>query len=153
MTQHGFRRSRWSVALVLLLAGLVRPALADVTLRDAWVAEPPPGALSTAAFGVLTNDGPEIAELVAASSPACERVEMHRTTHREGIAGMERLERITLAPGETLRFEPGGAHWMLIRPRPLAPGDEVELTLELADGSQVRLRLPVERRGAAPHHH
>jgi copper(I)-binding protein len=153
MTQRVFQRSRWSVAFALLLGALVRPALADVVLQGAWVAEPPPGALSTAAFGVLTNEGPEVAEVVAASSPACERVEMHRTTEREGVVGMEQLDRITLAPGETVRFEPGSLHWMLIRPRPLAQGEEVELTLELADGSQVRLRLPVERRGAAPHNH
>jgi len=153
MTPRGFQRRAWSVALVLLALGLVRPAFADVTLRDAWVAEPPPGALTTVAYGVLTNAGPDVVEIVAASSPACERVEMHRTTHREGVVGMEPLDRITLAPGESVHFEPGATHWMLIRPRALAHGDEVELTLELADGSRVRLRLPVERRGTAPHHH
>ena len=153
MMQRWRRVRCWSLAIAVVLAALARPALADVTLREAWVAEPPPGALSTAAFGVLTNEGPEVAELVAMSSPACERVEMHRTTHREGIARMERLDRIALAPGEALRFEPGATHWMLIRPRPLEHGDELELTLEFADGSRIELRLPVRRRGAEPHHH
>jgi len=153
MRRIGSRRRRRAAVLAALLVALVRPALADVTASEAWVAEPPPGALTTAAFGVLTNEGSAPAELVAVTSPACERVEMHRTTHREGVVGMEPVERVALPPGETVRFEPGGLHFMLIRPRALAPGEEVELTLELADGRRIELRLPVRRRGSEPPHH
>ena len=42
--------------------------------------------------------------------------------------------------GESLAFERGGYHLMLIGPAKLRAGDEVEITLELGDGSKGVLR-------------
>ena len=53
---------------------------------------------------------------------------------------------LALAPGATLRFEPGGLHLMLMRPlRPLAAGDVARLRLVLADGRRVYAEFPVRR--------
>ena len=146
----------WILAVAVAVAGLAGPVRADVTLRDGWVAETPPGAMATGAYGVLRNDGDRAVVLVGLSSPACEEAEMHRTTHEGGVARMERIASLTLQPAEEIRFEPGGRHWMLMRPRKLSGGDEVEIILEFADGEKVAVRLPVRARAEAaakPHDH
>ena len=149
-TGAGF--ARWCPALLALAVCTAAAARADVALREGWVAETPPAALATAAYGVLANGSDEAIELVGVSSPACERVEIHRTIDAGGVARMERVERLALAAGEEVRFEPGGMHWMLIRPRSLASGEEVAIVLEFADGSRSELRLPVRSHGHhAPH--
>lgn len=142
------------------LAALVLSALAigcevssEFGVRDAWIAEPPPGAAAAAGYLTLDNPGRAPRVLVGATSPACERVELHRTRVVEGVARMEPLEQLEVPPGGSVRLEPGGAHLMLMRPKPLEAGAIVPLELRLADGTRVQLELPVRRRGDHAHDH
>lgn len=136
--------SGW-IALLLATAVIVADARAELELRDGWVAEPPPGAQTTAAYGVLANTGDEPIDLVGFTSPACDRVELHRTSYRGDVARMERISRFRLPAGDTLRLEPGGIHLMMIRPQPLAAGDRALLFVELGDKSRSEFALPVRR--------
>lgn len=63
---------------------------------------------------------------------------MHRSTEKDGMAGMEPVLRLEVAPGETLNFAPGGYHLMLMkRLVPLAIGEKVNVTLLFADGAHL----------------
>lgn len=143
------------LAAALLASGtlLASSAGADLTLRDGWVAEPPPSALATAAFGTLANDGDDPVVIVGATSPSCERVEIHRSVDEGGVARMERIDRLEVPPGVERVFAPSGLHWMLIRPAEIRAGDEVVIRVEHADGASTQLRLPVRRHGEHDAHH
>ncbi len=113
---------------------------ADVSVRDAWVREAPPGAAMMAGYMVLQNKTSRSQVLVAASSSSFETVMIHRTIAKEGMTGMEHAPQIELLPKASLLFAPGGYHLMLLHPkRTLHAGDRVDITLEFRGG----LVLPV----------
>lgn len=134
-----------SAAASWLLAGPV-PAAADVAVRDPWIAEAPPGAMSAAAFMVLENDGAEPRSAIAAESPACERIEFHSSEMEGGIARMREQSSLTVPAGGRLALEPGGTHLMLIRPAALRAGDRVQITLEWDDGEKLAVEAIVRER-------
>jgi len=127
-----------SVAL-LLAAGLTACSSADegagLAVTDAWVKASDEA--MTGVFGTLVNDGPKDAVVVAASSPAAARVELHTTaTGGDGSMVMTPVDGGFVVPaGGTHVLEPGADHIMLMElVGPLEPGDEVELSLKTADG-------------------
>ena len=152
-----------------LLAGALAPAVtaqetapgAGVTalgLDEAWVRALPPTQKTTAAYLTLTNRGGAAIEIVGASAGIAEQVEIHTTTEIEGYMRMERLQRLSLAPGETLRLAPGGTHLMLLGlERMPLPGESVELCLQPAAGPAVCTDADVRRSEsdspAHDHHH
>lgn len=147
-------RLRGAIAALALAGGLAAgPAPADVTVQDAWIAEPPPGAPAAAGYLTLVNPGEAPRALVAAASPACERVELHRTRVVDGVARMRPLERLEVPPGGSARLEPGGAHLMLMRPQGLKVGQTVLLELRFADGERLEVQAPVRRREGHGHSH
>lgn len=108
----------------------------DVTVSDTWV-KAVDGEM-TAAFGVLDNSGDADATLVAASTPAAARVEIHEVVMGEGgeMVMQPKEGGVVVSAGSSVTLEPGGDHLMLMDVTgPIEPGDEVALTLEFADGS------------------
>jgi hypothetical protein len=72
------------------------------------------------------------------------RAELHTVVTQGGRSTMQRVERLAIAAGEEVRFQPGGYHVMLTRPDPpLAVGDTVELRAMFARADTVVLRAPV----------
>ena len=140
----------WLAGLWLLAAAV--PAAADVEVRDPWIAETPPGAMSAAAFMVLANDGTEPRLVVRAASPACERIEFHRAERDGDIALMREQKSLGVPADGHLTLEPGGTHLMLIRPTELRAGDRVAIDLELANGENLAVEAVVRRRGPHGNH-
>ncbi len=139
-------------ALVLAVAAAAGPA-PRLAVEGAHVRAAPPGAPVLAGYLTLRNTGGGPAVITGASSPDFDRVEIHRTTVRDGVARMEPVPRLEIAPGAAVRLEPGGMHLMLIGPRrKLRPGDRVRLTLRLGDGTERTLELPVRRMGGGAMH-
>ena len=106
-----------------------------LTLTDPWVKAADEG--MTGLFGTLVNDTDEDVLLVAGTSPAAARVELHTTAMGEdGSMVMTPVEDGFVVPANgTHTLEPGAAHIMLMElAEPLEPGAEVELHLETADG-------------------
>lgn len=92
----------------------------------------------TGAFGILANNGTEDIRVVAATSPAAASVELHETVAGpDGTFTMaETTDGFVIAAGSEFALEPGANHLMLMGLKePLLAGDEVAITLELADGS------------------
>lgn len=136
-------RWRHPVFVCLISALALVPAAgkaADVSVRDAWIREAPPGMSVMAGYMELRNDSSRPQALVAASSSGFRSVMMHRTVTRDGMARMEHLSQIELAPGASAVFAPGGNHLMLMNPeQTLRAGDAVVIKLEFRGG----LVLPV----------
>lgn len=131
--------ARSLAAIALTLAAMNTPAEGPpVLVEDAWVRAAPPSAEMLAGFMTLTNRSDRIHVLVGADSPDFREVSIHRTRIEDGMARMRPVEGVELLPGESVVFEPGGLHLMLVGPeRPLSPDDEVRLVLHLEDGSQL----------------
>lgn len=125
-------------------------ALPDkLTVSDAWVrattgTQDPS---MTAAFMVIGNGTDEDVRLTSASSPVSDMVQIHEMT-RDADGGMvmqEAPDGVTVRAGKEQMLAPGGFHVMLMNlTDELAPGDEVDLTLEFSNGSKVDVTAPVK---------
>ncbi len=127
-----------TLAVGLSACGAEDGAGGALTLSDAWVKAADEG--MTGVFGTLVNDGGDDVVLVAGSTPAAGRVELHTTARGEdGSMVMTPVEDgFTVTAGGTHVLEPGADHIMLMElTGPLEPGDEVELHLQTADGEAI----------------
>jgi copper(I)-binding protein len=124
------------IALCLLPA--VALAAEPLTIEDAWVRALPPTQPTTAAYMTLTNPGAGPVEVRGASAEITDRVEIHTVEEVDGMMRMRQLPSLTVAAGETVALEPGGAHLMLFGLDHMpAPGESVRLCLQLASGEEV----------------
>lgn len=102
----------------------------------------------TAIFGTLVNESTEDIEVVGFTSSIDAGVnEIHETVDGQ----MREMEEPLIIPaGESVTLEPGGAHFMLMDvSEPVMAGDEITLTVELADGSTEEFDdIPVRTIGA-----
>lgn len=102
----------------------------------------------TAIFGTLVNESTEDIEVVGFTSSVDAGVnEIHETVDGQ----MREMEEPLIIPaGESVTLEPGGDHFMLMDvSEPVMAGDEITLTVELADGSTEEFDdIPVRTIGA-----
>jgi len=144
---------RWTLrvtlqrALLVAICGLFSAgsALAGVEVKEAWVAEPPPGAMSAAGFMQLHNPDSRARTLLQARSPICKHIEFHQSIVENNIARMDEVDQIVIEPNSTFTLELGGYHLMLIRPEALHVGDRVKLELEFDGGEQVVVEAEVRK--------
>jgi copper(I)-binding protein len=134
-------------------------SLADEMLhwRDAWVRGLPPGAAVTAAYGSLMNHGSETVTIVNLTSTTGAEAQMHDVIADGDQRQMVRLNAVDIAPGESLVFEPGGRHIMLLGITD-APeeGSDLALCAVSARGTEACTRAQVTRQApeeTQPHGH
>ncbi len=117
-----------STAVAIAATSLVLPALAQVTVTDAWVRGTVPAQKATGAFMKLTSK--DDAKLVAAASPAAKIVEVHEMTMKDNVMQMRAVDAVPLPAGKPVEFKPGGYHVMFIDlVKPLEKGASVPITL------------------------
>ena len=125
------------VALLLAAAGAAH-ADGRLTVHDAWVRAIPPGASMTAGYATLSNDGDAPVSILTAQSDTFRNVSLHETIVDKDIAKMREVHRLVVAPGRTVKLEPGGYHLMLMSPRhDIRVGDKVGVTFLMQDGQRI----------------
>jgi copper(I)-binding protein len=129
----------------------------EAAVSAAWVRATAPGQES-AAVSLHIRTGAD-ARLVAASSPAAGRVEIHLMKHENGMMVMREAESLALPAGQDVAIE-AGSHLMLVGlKQPLKAGDTVQLalTVEYADRRREVITVTAEVRpvsaGHDMHHH
>lgn len=135
------------------------PALAgDIMVKDPYARSSGKSAKSGAAFMMLMNQGDTDDRLIAASSDAAARVELH--THKENADGvmqmMEVKEGFPIPAGGMHGLQRGGDHVMLMGlTAPLEQGDIVTLTLTFEKAGDMTIEVPVDldRQPAKGHNH
>jgi periplasmic copper chaperone A len=133
-------------ALLLLLALVATPAMSQITIADAWTRATAPGAKVGAGYMVIRNASKAADKLVAASSPAAQKVETHVTVKDGDIFRMREVKGYDISAGGAFELKPGGAHLMLVNLKaPLKEGDKVPLTLRFERAGEVRTELRVGR--------
>ncbi|AOE91367.1 copper chaperone PCu(A)C [Ralstonia pseudosolanacearum] len=138
-----------SLRLAVLAAGAFASAaaLAQVTVRDAWVRGTVPGQTATGAF--MTLQAADGARLVGISTPAAARAEIHEMKMEGDVMRMRAIPALPLPKGEAVQLKPGGYHVMLQDlKQPLAKDATVPLTLkvELADHRIVEQKVDAKVR-------
>jgi len=114
-------------------------AESEVTIADTWVkatvgTEDPS---MTAAFGVVTNHTGKDLTIVSATNDVTDRTELHEMAMVDGAMVMRPIAGgIPIPANGTTTLAPGGLHVMIMDAKtPIAPGDDVHVTLTLSDGS------------------
>lgn len=135
--------------ITLALSALVFTSLAwahqpPLEVQHGFVRAVPPTSEVSAAFMQLHNPHDRPVRLVHATSPASEVVELHTHTQVDGVMQMRRIDTIEVPAQGVTHLQPGGLHLMLIGlKQPLRRDQQVEIQLELEDGSLIELSLPV----------
>ena len=105
-------------------------------------------AMAGAAFMTITSHG-AADRLVAFSSPACTRPELHTHINDNDVMRMRQVEAIDVPAGGSAVLKPGGLHLMLIDlTGRLVEGETVEVTLVFETAGEVTVRVPIKGPGA-----
>jgi copper(I)-binding protein len=135
----------------IVLAVLAWPAAAQqfqfgpLVIEHPWSRATASGMPMGAAYLSITNTGKAADVLLAASTPAAARVEMHQTTIVDGISRMRPLAEVAIAPGSTVKIEPGGIHLMLVDLKaPLEKDRQIPLDLTFRRAGKITVMIRVE---------
>lgn len=139
MSRNG--SARW-LAGVALLAGCGNGG--DLTVHRPWIlmaSQDPP---MLAGYAVIENGTAAPVTVEEFTSPAFERVSLHRTVIENGQARMHPVDTLTVPAGGRAEMSPGGMHLMLMHPGDsLAPGDRVRIDFRLADGRLLEVEFTI----------
>ena len=122
--------------LLSILAGC-SSGEAPLVATDVVVNVPPPGMKMSAGYLTLQNNTSEPITITRISSPQFGSVEMHETVTRDGISRMVALDEVRIPAGQSVHFEPGGKHLMLMRPA----GELSAVSLEFYSGANMILAV------------
>ncbi|MEM9223939.1 MAG: copper chaperone PCu(A)C [Pseudomonadota bacterium] len=145
---------------IIIAAALIAPlafahdySINGVTIDHPWSRATPPGAKVAAGYMQLVNNTDAPVTLLGGSADFAE-VELHDTSVKDGVMTMVmRPDGITVAPGDTVTFEPGGLHIMFTRLKePLAEGETRSAVLDFGDAGKVAVDFNVAAMGATHHH-
>ncbi|MCA8889476.1 MAG: copper chaperone PCu(A)C [Parvularculaceae bacterium] len=111
----------------------------SVVVLDGWLRAQPNADAMTAAYFNLRNCTDKPLTITGVSTAAAGRAEIHQTSRdANGLVSMAPAGDIPVNPGETVVFEPGGLHAMLMMlTGPINPDDQTTLTVELGEEKSV----------------
>ena len=143
------------LCLFLALSVSSQAELDGLEIRHARVNTTIPGMQTTAAYFELVNNTNEAVILESASSDIANRVELHEHKMHEGLMRMRQVqEGISIGAGETIRFEPGGYHIMLMNlEESVKEGATITITLHFADGKTATFAAVAQKASASNNHH
>jgi copper(I)-binding protein len=132
--------------LLLFAIFAVTPAVAQIQIENGWARATPPGAKIAAGYMTIRNAAATPDKLVAASSPAAEKVETHVTVKDGDIFRMREVKGYEVPARGSFELKPGGAHLMLVNIKaPFKEGDKIPLTLRFERAGEVKTELQVGR--------
>ncbi|HMJ92576.1 MAG TPA: copper chaperone PCu(A)C [Allosphingosinicella sp.] len=134
---------------LLLLAALAALAGCDsgtrsvTTVSNGWIRLPAVAGQPAAGYFTIeaTDDH---GALIRVTSSRAGRIEMHKTSMSGSMAGMEKVERISLKGGREIAFAPGGRHLMLFDLDPaLRAGGTADLIFHFEHGAPATFEASV----------
>lgn len=126
---------------IALVSNLAFAELPQVS--NARTIQPPPGAKVAAAYFDLTNPSDQSLVITGVRSKTARKTELHLSKVENDVAKMIKQDQITLAAGESLAFEHGSYHVMLMGlNEELVAGNRLQLTL-LTNAGELDISVPV----------
>lgn len=136
-----------AVALSLSLTSAAVAGDGKVMVEDAWARATIPDRPGAAYLTIHNMGGDD--RLVAASSPAAGRVELHTHIMDGDVMKMREVEAIAAPGGAMAKLEPGGDHVMLFDlAEPLKEGGHIKLVLTFEKAGEVEVMAEVKAMGA-----
>jgi copper(I)-binding protein len=127
------------VCVVAWLAGCGGDS-GSLVASNVLVPAPIPGREMTAGYLTLENRSDAPVTVTGVSSPQFGIVEMHDSTVANGVSRMRQLREISVPPGSSVQFAPGGKHLMLMK-----PVDDIQnITLHFLSGDNTILIVNTE---------
>ncbi|MFC0047577.1 copper chaperone PCu(A)C [Rheinheimera tilapiae] len=119
---------------------------AQTEISNATVRQPLPGKTLSAGYFSIRNTGTNPIALLAVTSPQFDAVELHAHQMTDGMMQMVEVDKIAVAPGQSVHLQPGGLHLMLFGPtQPIQLGQQVPLQLRWSDGTMQSVSANVTR--------
>jgi len=143
-----------AVALAAFFATATGPLAGDstigaISILNPWTRATPTGARVGVGYFTLRNNGAADA-LIKVSSDAAGEAIMHETTSDNGVMRMRAVDALTLPPGASMAFKPGGHHVMFTDLKaPFKAGDTIKATLTFERAGSVTVAFAVYAAGAA----
>lgn len=121
--------------LILFGTAMHAAAAGRLVVENAWIRAAPPGATMLAGYAMLKNAGDAPVVVSGASSADFGDVSLHESVNENGVERMRAIGDLSIAPGSSVVFAPGGKHFMLMDARrdPKA-GDSVKLHIATRSG-------------------
>lgn len=138
--------------LLLIAPLLVCCSKSEPKILNPYIVLPPPGMQMAAAYFELSNPGKDTVKIGRIQSPGFDSIEIHQSVIEKGLSRMRPVSALELTPGQSVRFEPGGMHLMLIgyRKEPTEYLNfPISIELVKADGSSLWLEQKFEIRSPA----
>lgn len=122
----------------------------DLVISQGWSRATPGGAKVAGGYVTIENKGTAPDRLIGGSADIAGKFEIHEMAMDNGVMKMHPLDKgLTIEPGKTVKFAPGGYHLMLEQlKKPLKQGDKVPVTLEFEKAGKVAISLDVQGVGA-----
>lgn len=118
----------------------------SLTITNVWARASIPSNPNSAAYLEITNNDSQREYIIlSASTLIANNVELHNSfVDEKGISRMTTIDRVVVPAGSTIEFKPGGMHVMLLDlKKPLRQGDTFDLTLNIEDGSPIKIECEV----------
>ena len=134
------------LVLGLFLSGVLNAQTPDVIAHDAWARVPLPSKTETALYVVVENHGSQKRTIVSVSSDSAAAAEMHQMTMVKMSMVMTPINQVAIPARGKTSFNHNGMHIMLygLKSRPV-PGDTLNVTLKLDDGTTVPVEATVRK--------
>jgi copper(I)-binding protein len=153
MLPHRFAQLIVSASLLLVSITAAAHTSGGIVVNDAWVREAPPVAKVLAAYLTIENHTDKDKVLTAVSSSSFDKIEIHKSMQKGGMATMEQQKQLTVPAQGKVALEPGSFHLMLFTPaKTLKAGDKVDFTLKFQNGSTMTITAPVKKATGGHHH-
>ena len=134
------RRLAATLAAAVLVAGCGGADGPPIVASDVVVTAPGAGMPMAAGYLQIDNRSGGDIRITRVSSPEYGRVEMHETVIEDGDARTRAIPALEIADGETVVFERGGKHLMLMQP----VGEPRAITLNFYSGDVLLLSVNAE---------
>ncbi|MCG3728796.1 copper chaperone PCu(A)C [Vibrio cincinnatiensis] len=128
----------------------------SLMIKEPYARATPPNAPTSAVFGTLINHSHNDQYIVAVSSPAAGKIELHDMIKEGEIMKMRQVETLKVPAQGYLELKPGSFHIMLFDlQHPFTEGETITLQLLMKNGQSLSFKAPIKRIMASmpPHPH
>ncbi|NNE36777.1 MAG: phosphatidylserine decarboxylase, partial [Gammaproteobacteria bacterium] len=116
-----------------------------LVISDALIVEAPPTISINAGYLIIENQSNETITLTAITSDAYQRIEIHESVQKQGLASMVHHQSIYILPNSSIKMMPGGYHLMIYNNGiPPKLGDKVPVRFSFSDGTEIEIEMEVK---------
>jgi copper(I)-binding protein len=122
----------------------------NLVISQAWSRATPGGAKVAGGYLTIENRGAVPDRLLCGSTELAKNLEIHEMAVNGGVMTMRPIaDGLTIAPGSSVKFAPGGYHLMFVDLNaPLRQGERVPVTLTFERAGAIKTMFDVQAMGA-----